>query len=62
MVQTATHISRLSLAMLRAFAPRIQNSRKGTMASTSHWRQLQRILKFFRKLRHVDSTVQRALV
>jgi hypothetical protein len=62
MVQTATHIFGLALAMSSAFAPRIQNRQEGTMASTKRWLQLQQLLKVVRNLRHVDSTVQRALV
>jgi hypothetical protein len=35
MVQTATHIFGLALAMSSAFAPRIQNRQEGTMRSRS---------------------------
>jgi hypothetical protein len=35
MVQTATHIFGLALAMSRAFAPRIQYRQEGTMRSRS---------------------------
>ena len=35
MVQTATHIFGLALAMSSAFAPRIQNRQEGTMRSKS---------------------------
>ena len=62
MVQTATHIFILTLEGSGASAPRIQYRQEGTMASTAHWPQLQQLLKVGRKLRHVDSTVQRALV
>jgi hypothetical protein len=62
MLQTATHIFILALAMSRAFAPRIQNRLEGTMASTAHWPQPQQLLKDDKKLRHVDSIAQRTLV
>ena len=62
MVQTPPLIFDLALAISRANARRIQNRQKGTMGSTSLWRQLEQHLKFNRNLRHVDSTMQRALV
>jgi hypothetical protein len=50
MLQTATHIFGLALAMSSANAPRIQNSQEGTMASTKRWLQLQQLLKVVRNL------------
>ncbi|MFN7594115.1 MAG: hypothetical protein ACK5PU_00725 [bacterium] len=62
MLQTETHNSILALAMLRASAHRTQYRQEGTMAFTSRWPQLEQLIKLDRKLRHVDSTAQRALV
>jgi hypothetical protein len=36
-MQTASHIFVLTLAMLRAFALRIQNCQEGTIALTPRW-------------------------
>jgi hypothetical protein len=46
MLQTATHIFGLALAMSSAFAPRIQNRQEGTMAFTSSYRIATRMQGF----------------